>query len=42
LISTIRADLLALRTAINNADPLATTDGDQGLRWADEMERLLH
>jgi hypothetical protein len=41
LISRIRADLLALRTAINNADPMAITDGDQGLRWADEMERLL-
>jgi hypothetical protein len=42
LTAAIRADLLALRTAINQADPLAITDGDQGLRWADEMERLLH
>jgi hypothetical protein len=41
LAIAIRKDLAAMRSAIKNADPTVASDGDQGLKWADEMEHLL-
>jgi hypothetical protein len=41
LIRFIRNDLVAMRLAVKNADPTVASDGDQALKWANEMELLL-
>ena len=41
LTAAIRKDLEAMRSAVKNADPGVKSDGDQALKWADEMEHLL-
>jgi len=42
LIAAVRKDLETMRSAVKNADPSVASDGNQALKWADEMERLLH
>jgi hypothetical protein len=41
LTSAIRKNLQAMRFAVKNADPTVASDGDEALKWADEMELLL-
>jgi hypothetical protein len=41
LTIAIRNDLAAMRSAIKTADPTVASDGNQALKWADEMEHLL-
>ena len=41
LTATIHKDIEAMRSAVKSADPNVTSDGDQALKWADEMEHLL-
>jgi hypothetical protein len=41
LTAAIRKDLEDMRSAVKNADPTVASDGDQALKWADEMELLL-
>jgi hypothetical protein len=41
LTEAIRKDLENMRSAVKNADPTVASDGDQALKWADEMERLI-
>jgi hypothetical protein len=41
LTAAIRKDLEDMRFTVKNADPTVASDGDQALKWADEMERLL-
>jgi hypothetical protein len=41
LTAAIHKDIEAMRSAVKSADPNVTSDGDQALKWADEMEHLL-
>lgn len=41
LTAAIRKDLEDMRSAVKNADPTVASDGNQALKWADEMELLL-
>jgi hypothetical protein len=41
LTTAIHKDIEAMRSAVKSADPNVTSDGDQALKWADEMEHLL-
>lgn len=41
LTTAILKDLEAMRSAVKNTDTKVTSDGDQALKWAEEMEHLL-
>jgi hypothetical protein len=41
LIAAIREDLQAMRSVVENAATNVVSDGDQAMKWADEMEQLL-